>query len=141
MRRTYNVLLDDERTPSDVFYYKRDDEYKTLIWEIVKSYNEFVDLFCHKYVYGELPSVISFDHDLVGEHYMKGAKTMFKTFDENSVTIPTGWHCLVWLLKFYEENDMELPKIMIHTKNPAGEENMKAVLLDYYDRKEKSKWM
>lgn len=140
MRRTYNILLDDERTPSDVFYYTRKEEYKNLIWEIVKSYDDFVNLFSHKYIYGELPSIISFDHDLVNEHYLMGAKSMFKHFDENIVKTPTGWHTLVWLINFYSTNDMEMPIIMFHTKNPAGEKNMKFVLEEYYKKKEEDKW-
>ena len=35
---------------------------------------------------------------------------------------------------------MELPTIMFHTKNPAGEKNMKSVLEEYYKKKENDKW-
>lgn len=140
MKNCYNILLDDERTPSDVYFYKLNEEYKNLKWEIAKDYDDFIKMFIDRYIIGELPCVISFDHDLVDEHYKLGAKKLFMSFDEDKVKTPTGYHALLWLLNFYESNDIVLPKIMIHTKNTAGAENMKSLLRDYETRNEINKW-
>lgn len=42
-----NLFLDDERDPLDCTVYKKDVEYATLEWFIVRSHDEFVD-FCNK---------------------------------------------------------------------------------------------
>lgn len=110
----YNLFLDDERDPKDVLAYKSEPIYGSVEWIIVRNYGEFVQKVSEMYAAGYLISIVSFDH---------------------AVTIPTGWHCLKWLLKFYEMNDLALPKIMFHSKNTGGVENMAALLDEFKSRK------
>lgn len=138
MKTTYNILLDDNRTPADVYDYTKRMEYKSFNWIIVRNYQEFVDLFTNRFMNNELPKLVSFDHDLATEHYIIAAKNLLNEFDENSVKIPTGWHALSWMLNTYTCNDIKLPHILFHSKNPAGVKNMQS-LLDEYETNTK-KW-
>ena len=135
--KCYYLFLDDERVPKDVYRYKGDPLYVEQMWIKVKNYNEFLDKVAERYSDGYLPCVISFDHDLAREHYVQGIRNGFKEFDETVVTIPTGWHCLKWYLRFCDVNDIQLPKIMFHSKNPAGTQNMIALLDEYKFNKQK----
>ena len=135
MKNCYNLFLDDVRTPHDVFEYTNQKEYKNLQWEIARSYDDFVNIFSHRYIHGQMPCLISFDHDLAAEHYLLGASTLYHSFDEEKVTIPTGWHTLVWLLNFYDSNDLKLPNILIHTKNPGGAVNMYNSIREFRDKR------
>jgi hypothetical protein len=136
--KTYNLFLDDKRDPKDVFSYISDPIYKED-WVVVRSYDEFLHKISEMYANGYLPTVVSFDHDLVSEHYRIGVMSGFMSFDENSVRTPTGWHCLQWLLKFCDTNDIKLPKILFHSMNAGGIVNMKALLDEYVFNKNKEK--
>lgn len=140
METTYNIFLDDNRQPIDAYKYTNRIEYKNFHWNIVDSYDAFVDLFTKKIMENELPRIVSFDHDLATEHYLVAAKNLLNSFDESSVKIPTGWHALLWMLNTYAANDIKLPHIMFHTKNPAGLKNMQA-LIDQYENNRQNKWM
>ncbi len=135
MGKTYNLFLDDVRKPIDVYLYTYRPEYKDLLWDIAKNYDEFTTIFSTKYANGDMPRVISLDHDLTKEHYLLGSKSAYMYFNEVDVKEPTGWHVLMWIINFYETNDIELPNIMIHSKNPAGTKNMKKLLSEYENRR------
>lgn len=131
MTTTYNIFLDDNRNPIDVYEYTNRLEYKMFAWKVVRSYQEFVDLFTERLMNNELPRLVSFDHDLATEHYLIAARNFLNEFDENSVNIPTGWHALLWMINTYVEDDMKLPHILLHTKNPAGKKNMQSLIDEY----------
>jgi hypothetical protein len=131
----YNLFLDDERDPKDVLVYRPEPIYGQVEWIIVRNYEQFVNKVAMQYAAGFLISIVSLDHDVSREHYIQGVKSGFTKFDETAVTIPTGWHCLKWLLKFYEMNDLALPKIMFHSKNTGGVENMAALLDEFKNKK------
>ena len=131
MTTTYNIFLDDNRNPIDVYEYTNRLEYKIFAWKVVRSYQEFVDLFTERLMNNELPRLVSFDHDLATEHYLIAARNFLNEFDENSVNIPTGWHALLWMINTYVEDDMKLPHILLHTKNPAGKKNMQSLIDEY----------
>lgn len=126
--KRYYLFLDDERTPKDAYEYMRDPVYVSQEWIMVKSFQEFVDVISERFANGFTPHTISFDHDLVTEHYRHGALSGFQRFDENAVRTPTGWHCLKWFLKHLNENDIAIPNIILHTKNDGGKINMNALL-------------
>ena len=131
MTTNYNIFLDDNRNPIDVYEYTNQLEYKIFAWKVVRSYQEFVDLFTERLMNNELPRLVSFDHDLATEHYLIAARNFLNEFDENSVIIPTGWHALLWMINTYVEQDMKLPHIFLHTKNPAGKKNMQSLIDEY----------
>jgi hypothetical protein len=135
--KCYYLFLDDERVPKDVYRYKDNPLYVEQVWIKAKNYDEFLDKVSERYAEGYLPCVVSLDHDLAPEHYALGALTNFREFDETAVTIPTGWHCLKWYLRFCDVNDLQLPKIMFHTKNVGGMQNMVALIDEYKFNKHK----
>ena len=129
--KCYNLFLDDERIPKGVFLYKPEPVYTEQPWTIVRSYDSFVNKVTQKYTEGYFPCVVSFDHDLAREHYLHGALSRYEKFDETAVNVPTGWHCLKWLLKFCETQDFVLPKILFHSMNKGGTVNMTALIDEY----------
>lgn len=59
------LYLDDYRYPKLSFDYTNNSIYNDKDWDIVTNYDEFVN-YIQK---NGLPNLISFDHDLAGEHY------------------------------------------------------------------------
>ena len=97
---------------------------------IVKSHEAFVQELGKRWEIGEFPKLVSFDHDLDGEHYdpsmWKGVEAfehVYKQFTE-----PTGRRSAEFLVSFCREQNIPLPECLIHTMNPAGEVRIKRTL-------------
>ena len=127
----YQLFLDDVRNLKAVSLYKQNPVYTQDNWVVVRTYEQFIGLVSENFAQGLLPSLVSFDHDLVKSHYVQGVLTNFASFDENKASSPTGWHALAWFLKFHQVNDLALPEILFHSKNNGGVSNMKALLDEY----------
>ncbi len=114
--KSYFLFLDDIRDPVDVCLYfepkKLHPLYENEQWEIVRSYDEFVNHITDN----GLPACISFDHDLADEHYQNMSGGDFKE--------KTGYECAKWLVEFLLEHNLELPVIYCHSMNPVGKENI-----------------
>lgn len=114
------MYLDDIRNP------------KTDGWDIVRSYDEFVDWIQHN----GTPDEISFDHDLGVEqhikHYYHNGK-LENPPDPLNTTIKerTGYDCAKWLCEYCYENGLPLPKYNVHSANPVGSENISSLLTNY----------
>jgi hypothetical protein len=107
------LFLDDIRLPIDAIPFAEAKGINQAIyyenWVIVKSYNQFV-----KHIQDKgLPDIISFDHDLG---------------DDNELT---GMDCAKWLVNYCMDNNLYLPKWVVHSANPAGYENIKSLLLSF----------
>ena len=111
------LFLDDTRKAPD------------FTWDIVRSYEQFI-----AYIkLNGVPDIISFDHDLGGEHYrvitwdgkVEGDKIPYETFTEK-----TGYDCAKWLV----ENSLLPKEYRIHSLNPVGAMNIKFVLEAAYKR-------
>jgi hypothetical protein len=124
--RTYNLFLDDMREPGDAFLYRHDPKYVDLEWVVVRNYPEFVDEISQRYLKGELPKLISFDHDLAKDHYENMMNPDYNDFGER-----TGYHCAKWLIDFCIDTDTALPDFMVHSMNPVGGANIKSLLESY----------
>jgi len=108
----YNLLLDDVRAINEVYEMTKDSDYKNNEWILVKDYPEFIKIIEDKYKqYCILPEIISFDHD-IGEDY-------------------TGKDCAKWFIDFCFDNNLEIPKIKIHSMNPIGKQNIANLFDDY----------
>lgn len=118
------VYLDDFRMPSDSFDYLRLPLYLQLQWTIVRNYDEFV----RDTLDNGLAIVYSFDHDLADVHYKN------QVFDYNDESQEkTGYHCAKWLIDYCLDNNLEVPtKILIHSMNPYGTQNIKSLFETYY---------
>ena len=72
-----------------------------------------------------MPDIISFDHDLHKEHYSllmyDGASynALYKTFKEK-----TGFDAAKWLNRYIKRNNIPLPFIYCHSRNPIGKKNI-----------------
>lgn len=112
----YHLFLDDFRSQIDAFQLSKDTDYLKLKWVIVRSYDEFVKTITKNFSKGKWPEVISFDNDLLDEHYKIGEKSNFKEFDY-SLTEKTGWHAANWLIEFCKTNNLDLPAFKVHSQS------------------------
>ncbi len=115
----YNLFLDDDRIPTNVFWV----DLPKVPWTIVKNYNEFVSTIEKN----GLPKIISFDHDLANEHYGQLHNIDYSKFVEK-----TGYDCAKWLCNYIIEHECpSLPEYYIHTMNPAGKINIRTYLENF----------
>lgn len=122
---SYNLFLDDLRSPIEPAKYMRNVLYAQLQWEIVRNYDEFVQVISEL----GIPNTISFDHDLGIEYYpYQDENIPYDQFNEK-----TGYHCAKWLIEYCMDNELDLPeKIMIHSMNIVGIKNIKSLFESYY---------
>lgn len=117
------LFLDDRRVPYDVFLNTIDIDYSNNDeWYIVKSYDEFVDYISNN----ELPSLISFDHDLIFEHYFSENQT---DINYESMVTKTGYHAAKWLLEYCKNGGLQIPSVKFHTMNTEGKKNMEELFV------------
>lgn len=119
---SYNLFLDDERTPQRIDWVKLPD----VPWVIVRSYESFIG---HISKFG-LPDIISFDHDLADEHYERyfDAKGNGGTYRYEGLKHKTGRDAALWLVRYCETFQKPIPQYFCHTKNEYGEQNIRAIL-------------
>ena len=60
--------------------------------------------------------MISFDHDLADEHYLKQNSQEFVE--------KIGYDCAKWLVEYCMDHYLDLPKFYCHSMNPVGKENI-----------------
>lgn len=115
---SYFLFLDDIRKVSDVTWVNL----PSGNWHIVRNYEQFTD----KIAKDGLPFIVSFDHDLSTEHYSDQLCLFSSSYKER-----TGADCARWLTNYCLENNLNLPKYMIHSMNSVGCENIKSILESY----------
>lgn len=112
------LFLDDIRTPLAVYELTKQEIFLKKDWQIVRSYNEFVN-----FVEGELPYFISFDNDLSDLHYQG-------IFDNEK----TGYDCALYLVNRCLDLNLPLPKYFVHSMNPVGKERIESLFRNYKNR-------
>lgn len=118
----YNLYLDDFREPIQSFLDTHNKIYVTTTWDIVRNYVDFVK----KIQECGVPEVISFDHDLADEHYVKNV--IYDDYREK-----TGFHCAKFLIEYCISHSIQLPKtILIHSMNYQGSQNIRSLFTTYY---------
>lgn len=119
MRKLY---LDDIRNPT------------TEGWDIVRSYYEFVNYIETNGV----PDMISFDHDLGMEHikyfFDNGGHDNPPNPQEVEFQTKTGYDAAKWLCNYCFENGIPLPEWNVHSANPVGRDNIKALLFAFEEK-------
>ena len=98
------LFLDDIRIPKDVYEYIKNDIYLSLDWDIVRTYNDFVQYITDT----GLPDIISF-----------GEKSRYE--------------CAKWLVQYCLENDLDLPFCYVHSKDIVEQDNINHLLKNYND--------
>lgn len=123
---SYNLFLDDERIPEGAYRYTNMPVYILHDWIVVKNYDEFTE-----YIkLNGIPNMISFDHDLVYEHYNYNGQSKINY----NVGEKTGYHCAQWLINHCLDGEISIPLvILIHSMNVSGSENIKS-LFDTYNK-------
>ena len=103
------LFLDDIRNPHQT--YPNDSD-----WAVVRNYNEFVSA-TEKH-FSDL-EIISFDNDLAN-------------FDSDGTEV-TGYDCVKWLCDYILDNNMDVSnlKLLFHTANVVGKENMETYWLNF----------
>ena len=131
-KRRKCLFLDDVREVKDAYLY---DDGKTLEdasgiarghWEIVRSYDEFVQWVQKNGV----PDVVSFDVDLCEDHmkyYMQKAR-IDNYWDHVFFKVKCGVHCAEYLLDFCENTPTPFPKWFIHSANHFGRDELRKIL-------------
>lgn len=105
-----NLFLDDIRKPEDVFFYTKNTIYLKEDWIILKNHDEFIKFV----IKNGMPKLISFDHDLGDEHYIKPPPYKEKT----------GFETLKWVCNYAINNNVKLSKMLFHSANVIGRKNM-----------------
>ncbi|BAP29972.1 uncharacterized protein CHSO_0935 [Chryseobacterium sp. StRB126] len=113
------LFLDDIRYPIEAYRYTKQDIFLRKDWHIVRNYDQFVNRILEK----GLPEMISFDHDLADEHYLKP--------DAKEFVEKTGYDCAKWLVEYCMDNDLDLPRFYSHSMNPVGKENIEKLLKNF----------
>jgi len=113
------LYLDDIRTP------------KSEGWDIVRSYQEFVDWITENGV----PDEVSFDHDLSREHtkyfFDNGGHDNPPNPQETEFTEKTGYDAAKWLCEYCWTNGIPLPTWNVHSANPVGRDNIKQLINNF----------
>lgn len=131
--KRFNLFLDDERNPQECVHYIDDQRYQILEWIVVRSHRSFVNILEEKWLIGEFPNLVSFDHDLDEEHYeysMCSSVELYKVLYRHT-TIPTGLQSALFLISFCERNKLHLPECLIHSKNKIGSQLILSALNSY----------
>ena len=128
---TYNLFLDDERTPGEVDWI----ELPKVVWTIARNYRWFTDTITRC----GLPAMVSFDHDLTDQHYLEAIKQFEARQVGSTYAVPyhafkekTGYACAKWLVEYcLDHGGLPLPKCFIHTRNTIGGDNIRNLLAAY----------
>ena len=131
---SYKLFLDDFRIPTDCLCYMRNEKgsENTVYldkWDVCKDYDAFVDAIKNK----GLPELISFDHDLSGEHYHMHQITDFcwKTYYDTKDRPMTGYDCAKFLIDYCLSHQAALPTYLVHSMNPIGTRNIQELLMSF----------
>lgn len=128
---SYAILLDDLRTPEQVYEYTKNPIYLNKKWRVVKNYSEFVSLLELINIEGSRIASVSLDHDLQGDHYSVPFET-WETYTADQLGMEeTGLDCAKYLTQFIDDNKMAHPGITCHSMNPVGKERINQHLLDW----------
>lgn len=116
------IYLDDIRTP------------KESGWEVVRSYEDFVDTVNKIGI--ENIDIISLDHDLgdtaIGEYYNNAINK--NEIDYSKIREKTGYDCAKWIVSHYQEkstDNKKFPEILVHSANPIGSKNITSYINNF----------
>ena len=124
IKSDYRIFLDDIRTPENAWNYMKNPIYLKLDWEIVRNFQEFVQIIEDR----GIPGMVSYDHDLADVKY--DPKTQIESFEYHE---ETGLDCAKYLIKKLEGT--QHPDWWVHSANPVGAERIKNVIKDYENKK------
>ena len=104
----YNLFLDDDRIPQDVFW-KKDVEYTQYRWVIVRTAAQFMA----QIIMHGIPAFVSFDNDINDFTGPEGKEI-------------TGYDLAKFLCMHCIDNNIQLPKVVSHSKNIVDQPKIEA---------------
>ena len=121
--KSYNLFLDDIRTPQQVTWIKL----PKVDWTIARSYDQFVDTISVK----GLPKIVAFDHDLTSALYDLDNATVSRP-----ATPLTGYDCAYWLVNYCIKHNLDFPEYHIHSMSHTGCQNIDSYIRRFLKSKE-----
>jgi hypothetical protein len=122
----YKLFLDDLREIRNIYPNTTLSE-----WIVVRSYAEFVECINKN----GLPIFCSFDHDLADEHYRPSMynpdKHYSQYYSDGTFKEKTGYDCANFYVERCLEDGIDLPPYQVHSMNPVGAANIRALLESY----------
>lgn len=137
----YNLFLDDVRRPEQAHVpgVRRKDigliipvsllevsNTSAADWVVVRNYDDFAMMLRN----GDMPVMVSFDHDLHREHmeYFFKETVLTGVIEYGNLKNKTGYHCAQLLVKTCKDRGCPLPICYIHSANEYGAANIKKEL-------------
>ena len=127
---SYNLFLDNEKTPKEIWNISKSPEYAVYNWIIITDYDYFIQTINEK----GLPIRIYLCHDLSEEHtnYKSNKYIPYESF-----TKKTGYDCILWLIEYCIDYELAFPKWKVHSEKSTGKKNIED-LLDNFDKYQKN---
>ena len=129
------LFLDDFRKPSDVTWGGA-KTYELGGWYTVDTATKFVSL-VDELTSENMPQVISFDHDLLDEHYEPGKNwkdlIVYEGKEFEGVNNWTGFHCAEYFIEHLLKHDITPPIMYCHSLNQQGTRNIERIWNKYID--------
>jgi hypothetical protein len=115
---TFNLFIDDERSPSDVTWAPQQvsEKYRNEEWVVARNGQQVLDVFIKK----GMPEFISFDHDL-GDYSGTGYD-ITKMLINIAIETPIPFYQFPSNFQFF-----------VHSKNPIGKANIEGLLNNYLE--------
>jgi len=109
MSKFYNLFLDDDRAPADVFW-KKEVEYVKTRWVVVRTAQDFKD----QITYNGIPAFVSLDNDI-------------QDFTGPDKTEIIGLDLAKWLVNFCIDHQLPFPHVVSHSKNIVDQPKIEAL--------------
>lgn len=103
MNLNYNLFLDDERFPEDVYWVK-DFNYSDYEWIIVRNAAQFAA----RLISDGIPTLVSFDNDIQDFSGFRGVEI-------------TGYDLAKSLCLHCIDNDLKFPNVLAHSMNVVNQ--------------------
>ena len=127
---SYNLFLDNEKTPKEIWNTTKSPEYAVYNWLVVTDYNYFIQMISEK----GLPARISLCHDFCEEHTTYKSK---KNIPYDTFKIKTGYDCILWLIEYCIDYNQPIPKCKVHSEKSTGKKNIEDIV-DKFEKYQKS---
>jgi hypothetical protein len=126
------LYLDDVRIPEKTFlpdemkYLTTASEIPAEKWEIVRSYDAFVEWIQEN----GIPHIVSFDNDLCVDHQQAFIRHIGTgaPFEWEFVKTKMGIHCAIFLKEYCQEQGYPIPLFFVHSANESARPIIREIL-------------
>jgi hypothetical protein len=129
---SYNLFLDDNENPRNIWTATKSPDYAVYNWVTATDFDTFVEIIEKN----GLPQRVSFDHNLSPEHDQYNTK--IKTIPYEEFKAKTGYDCALWLVEYCIDHQCELPMWKVHSGKSVGKSNIESLLHNFEDYQKKA---